>query len=135
MIGSIRSILVVDDEDRDLQVISDLLHEAGYNVCKATSYSDAVQCMANLTYVPDLLVTDIALPQVNGVELYRRISVMCGVYLNVLFISAYSGAEILKRYGIPLSDIHFLAKPFSAEALLSRVQSLLETPVPLRLAS
>ena len=130
-----RSILLVDDEERDLVVISGLLESAGYRVCMADSYTDALQCVENLTFCPDLLIADIALPEVNGIELYRRLSHMMGVWLNVLFISAYSGAEVLKFYGLPMSDVHFLAKPFSASELMSRVGSLIEKPVPLPLAS
>ena len=130
-----RSILLVDDEQRDLEVICGVLEGAGYRVCSAASYNDVLKCMENLPWVPDLLVTDVALPEVNGIELYRKLANMTGVWMNVLFISAYSGAEVLKFYGLPLSDVHFLAKPFSAQALLERVGSLIESPVPLRLAS
>jgi DNA-binding response OmpR family regulator len=130
-----RSILLVDDEERDLDVIRGLLESAGYRVCTAGSYTDTLQCVENLTFCPDLLIADIALPEVNGIELYRRLSHMMGVWLNVLFISAYSGAEVLKFYGLPMSDVHFLAKPFSASELMSRVGALIEKPVPLRLAS
>ncbi|HYP05667.1 MAG TPA: response regulator [Bryobacteraceae bacterium] len=135
MADSTASILLVDDEERDLDVIRDLLQAANYRVCTASSYKDAMRCMENLPYIPDLLITDIALPEVNGIELYRKFSHMTGVWMNVLFISAYSGAEILQFYGLPLSDVHFLAKPFSAEELRSRVKSLIDSPVPLRLAS
>ena len=130
-----RSILLVDDEPRDLETICELLTGAGYRVCTAASYAESVTCMETLEYIPDLLVSDIALPEVNGIELYQRLSNVSGVYLNVLFISAYSGAEVLKFYGLPISDVHFLAKPFSAHDLLERVAALIESPVPLRLAS
>jgi CheY-like chemotaxis protein len=135
MAETTRSILLVDDEPRDLDVICGLLEGAGYQVCTAGSYHEALKCIENLPYVPDLLLTDVALPEVNGIELYRKFSNMTGVWMNVLFISAYSGAEVLRFYGLPMSDVHFLAKPFSAEDLLRRVGSLIERPVPLPLAS
>lgn len=135
MPDSKRSILLVDDEERDLETICELLEDAGYNVCTAPSYKDALDCMKNMQSIPDLLLTDIALPTVNGVELYRKLAAMTGVWLNVLFISAYSGAEILRFYNLPMSDVHFLPKPFSAEELIGRVCRLIENPVPLKLAS
>lgn len=135
MLPSAKSVLLVDDEQRDLEVVSGLLAAEGYRVCTAESYSEALQCMENLPYIPDLLITDIALPEVNGIELYRKFSHMTGVWMNVLFISAYSGAEVLQFYGLPLSDVHFLAKPFSADQIRDRVKSLIESPVPLKLAS
>jgi DNA-binding response OmpR family regulator len=130
-----RSILLVDDEQRDLDTICEILETAGYRVCTAPSYTEAIECLNNLHTIPDLLLTDIALPKVNGVELYRKLSTMTGVWMNVLFISAYSGAEILRFYNLPMSDVHFLPKPFSAEELLSRVSMLIDNPVPLKLAS
>src|SRR5215203_4082469 len=135
MFDSKRSVLLVDDEQRDLETICDVLETAGYKVCNAGSYTEALECVNNLHVIPDLLVSDIALPKVNGIELYRKLSTMTGVWLNVLFISAYSGAEILRFYNLPMSDVHFLPKPFSAEDLLRRVGSLIERPVPLPLAS
>ena len=130
-----RTILLVDDEERDLDAISGLLEMAGYRVCAAASYDEAVQCMESSSYVPDLLVSDIALPGVNGVELYRKLSQMVGVWVNVLFISAHSGAEVLKFYGLPMSDVHFMAKPLNNEQFLNRVRSLIGKPVTFRLAS
>ena len=130
-----KTILLVDDEERDLEVICALLEDAGYKVCTASSYDNVVQCMEESSYIPDLLVSDIALPDINGIELYRKLSHMAGVWLNVLFISAYSGAEVLKAYGLPMSDVHFLAKPFDSSVFLDRVRSLIEKPVTFRLAS
>ena len=130
-----KRILLVDDEERDLDVICALLEDAGYKVCTASSYDNVVECMEEFSYIPDLLVSDIALPNVNGIELYRKLSHMAGVWLNVLFISAYSGAEVLKAYGLPMSDVHFLAKPFDSSVFLDRVRSLIEKPVAFRLAS
>jgi hypothetical protein len=53
-----------------------------------------------------------------GIELYRKLSHMAGVWLNVLFISAYS-----------------VAKPFDSSVFLDRVRSLIERPITFRLAS
>lgn len=79
MSDSDQTILLVDDEERDLEVIVAVLESAGYQVCRAASYTDAVQCMQKIPNMPDLSVTDIALPQVNGVELYCKLAEMTGV--------------------------------------------------------
>ena len=135
MPDSSKTILLVDDEERDLNAIGGLLESAGFEICTAECYEEAVQCMEKSSYVPDLLVSDIALPGINGVELYRKLSTIAGVWLNVLFISAYSGAEVLKAYRLPMTDIHFLAKPLNNDEFLKRVHSLIEKPVTFRLAS
>jgi DNA-binding response OmpR family regulator len=131
----VRKILLVDDEERDLHAICELLESSGYEVCKASSSTEAVEAMRNSSYVPDLLVCDIALPDVNGVEVYRSLSQIVGVWLNVLFISAHSGAEVLKFYGLPMSDVHFMAKPLDNDEFSKRVHSLITKPITFRLAS
>src|SRR5262245_11351036 len=135
MLERSKTILLVDDEERDLDAICTLLESSGYQVCTATSFSDAIQCMEKSLYAPDLLISDVALPEANGIELYRKLSQMASVWLNVLFISAHSGAEVLRFYGLPMSDVHFMPKPLNNEDFLQRVRSLIESPVPFRLAS
>jgi hypothetical protein len=61
-----KTILLVDDEERDLEAICALLESTGYKVCTASSYANVLQCMEEFSYIPDLLVSDIALPDVNG---------------------------------------------------------------------
>jgi two-component system OmpR family response regulator len=124
-------ILLVDDERRDLDTVSSILEDAGYTVFKAETATRAIQVAEeNLTRI-HFLLTDIALPGVNGVELHRTLcerTKLC----NVLFISARSGSEVLRFYGLEISDPHFLAKPFMAEELLTRVARLIESKEPLR---
>ena len=135
MDGSAVSVLLVDDEPRDLQVLGDVLEQHGYEVVRAGNAAEAMLRVSELPNGPHLLVADVSLPDVNGLELHRQLSKNFGRNIGVLFISAYSGAELLRFHGIPLSDIHFLAKPFTANDLLDRVQRLLTSPVPLSIAS
>jgi DNA-binding response OmpR family regulator len=125
-------ILLVDDELRDLETLSAVLEEAGYSVFTAETGTKAIQVAeANLSRI-NFLVSDIALPGVNGVELHRALCDRMKL-CNVLFISARSGSEVLRFYGLAISDPHFLAKPFTADELLERVRRLLKSREPLRL--
>jgi DNA-binding response OmpR family regulator len=130
-----KSVLLVDDEPRDLEVLGHLLEEHGYSVFRAASYAQALMVASGIPNGPDVLVCDVSLPDVNGLEVHRELAKILGRELNVLFISAYSGAEVLRFHGIALSDVHFLAKPFSARELTERVERLLTNPVPLLMAS
>lgn len=128
-----RGILLVDDEQRDLDTVATVLEDAGYAVFTAESSTRAMQvAQENITRI-DFLLTDIALPGLNGVELHRALCESNGHLCNVLFISARSGAEVLRFYGLAISDPHFLAKPFSAEDLLARVSRLLASREPLQI--
>ena len=127
-----RGILLIDDERRDLDTLATVLEEAGYTVFKAESSTQAFEVAQQHLADIDLVVADIALPDLNGVELHRKLcaeSSLC----NVLFISARSGSEILRFYGLTISDPHFLAKPFAADQFLARVQRLLVSHEPLNI--
>jgi DNA-binding response OmpR family regulator len=72
----------------------------------------------------DLLISDISLPYRNGVELAKAL-LKEKPGLKVLLISGWVGAEIMQVHGIPSADRHFLPKPFTASALLTRVREIL----------
>jgi len=75
----------------------------------------------------DLLIADVALPERNGCELAKH---LLGIepQLGVLFVSGFVGYEVCKQYGIPVSDLHFLPKPFVARELVARVDEILNSP-------
>lgn len=127
------TILLVDDEIRDLETVASLLEDAGFTVLKAANGPQAIGVAARHTDEIDLLVTDIALPGVNGIELHRTLCETHKSLCNVLFISARSGSEVLRFYGLKISDPHFLGKPFSARQLLNRLKRLMDGKEPLRI--
>lgn len=130
MSGKTTTILLVDDEQRDLEVIRAVLERAGYHVLTAENSSLALECCRTAADPIDLLVTDVALPGKNGVDLYGDLRTLCQHDLKVLFISAWSGSELLRSHGVSMTDQHFLAKPFSAKELLSRVRDVLNSTEP-----
>jgi two-component system OmpR family response regulator len=125
-------ILLIDDEQRDLETITEILEGAGYRVFKADTGTAARKIAVENSSAIDFIITDIALPGMNGVELHRVLCESLPGLCNVLFVSARSGSEILRFYGLSISDPHFLAKPFSAADLLARVERLRRTKEPLR---
>ena len=107
-----------------LFAIADVLEDAGFDVVRACNSYEAQQA-ASKEFVPfAVVIADIALPDENGIELHRRVCRIFGADVPVLFISAHSGAEILRFYGIPVTDNQFLEKPFSAKDLLDKVNRL-----------
>lgn len=119
------TVLVVDDEVSDRELMRSTLQRAGYLVIEAADYDSAEAALAARNGAVDLLVADVSLPGNNGCELasaarkrYPR--------LKVLFVSGHTGAEICKFYGFPVSDRHFLGKPFEAPAFRDRVREVLD---------
>lgn len=120
------TILLVDDEPSIREAMKDMLEQEGYKVLEAGNYYQAIDVAEWYTDPLDLLIADVSLPGPNGCELANRLRTMrpgC----RVLFISGYTGAEIVLQYGMPLSDIHFLAKPITKSALMGRVRLVLDT--------
>jgi two-component system, cell cycle sensor histidine kinase and response regulator CckA len=119
-------ILLVDDESVDLVVMQGILEKAGYVVFAGMNHEHALALlMAHLTEI-NLLLTDVSLPGKTGLDIASD----CLQYkpeLKILFVSGWTGAEFLKYVGIPGDDLHFLAKPFRASQLLSRVRTILGT--------
>jgi len=105
--------------------MADALTREGYAVSTAIDAPSAlgvIQQQPNIT----LLITDISLPGTNGCDLARQaLEIRSG--LKVLFVSGYVGAEVCRYYGIPITDLFFLRKPFSPQGLITRVRRVLET--------
>ena len=72
----------------------------------------------------DLLLTDVLLPGVNGPELYRRLTALCGA-VPVVFMSGYAD-DALASPGLTQAGAVFLPKPFSLDELASKVRAALD---------
>jgi two-component system, cell cycle sensor histidine kinase and response regulator CckA len=113
--------LIVDDEPTDLQALSQCLTSAGYQVLAAADGNSALKLFQTDAEGIELLVTDVAMNPVNGCDLAMEL-VRLKPSLRVIFVSGYVGAEAL-QYGESPFDFGFVQKPFSAEELLSKVES------------
>ena len=114
------TILVVEDEEIIADLIARNLVKAGYSV---TIKNDLESAWAHLELgLPDILITDIMMPDGRGTDLARRLRDNA-VEIPILFISGYADEEISdwRRAG---GEISFLAKPFLGQELVDRVASL-----------
>ncbi|NHN88075.1 response regulator [Acetobacter conturbans] len=112
-----RSILVVDDDPNVAAVTVGFLSRAGFKVLECHNGSQALDLVRDR---PDigLVVMDLLMPEMNGDECARRISVL-RPDLGVIFVTGFADRAILPP------DAHVLAKPFTREALLSGVEELI----------
>jgi CheY-like chemotaxis protein len=121
-VGGAETILLVEDQEEVRKFIATILGEYGYQVVQA---QDAAQALRLCAAQPvDLLVTDVVMPKMSGVELARRARLALPG-LRALFISGYS-EETHQREWASLEDEKFLQKPFSPEALAKKVREVLE---------
>ena len=119
-----QTILVVDDEPSDLEMARNALESLGYRVVTAGDARTAVQLYRQLESPIALLIADVAMAPVNGCDLALQLTVK-QPDLKVLFISGYTGAEVLRREGIPGLNAAFLRKPFSADQLASQASFMI----------
>ena len=116
----IRTVLVVDDAGVVRRLSFRVLSEAGYRVFEAASAVEAIEVLAMLRGKVDLVLVDVIMPEVNGVDLVRLIREEWEAPA-ILFMSAYP-AEILAREGLKDLRVQFLAKPFTRTELLLAVE-------------
>jgi signal transduction histidine kinase/ActR/RegA family two-component response regulator len=122
-----RGILLVEDDDAVRRVARRTLERAGHTVAEATTGAEALDMARELGSRIELVVSDIVMPEMNGIELYRRLARQ-RPDLAVVLMSGYSENEI---HG----DVHdtgavFLAKPFTPEQLLRGVADALAANRP-----
>ena len=123
--GSGEIILLVEDEAELLTINRQVLESLGYQVICAQSPDEALDLVENKNTAFDLLITDVILPEMNGLELSRRIEKTVPD-LKVLFTSGYT-ANVIAHQGILDEDVHFIQKPFSKRDLAAKVVQVLES--------
>jgi len=101
------------------------LQNKGYLVLDAADPGEAMETVEKATAPPDLLITDVVLPQTSGVKLAQRLA---PVYpkMKVLYVSGYT-ADAIVHHGARNSDFIFLSKPFSLNTLGRKVRAALDT--------
>ena len=123
------TILLVEDSEDLRQMTCTFLRMQGYTVVEATNGAEAVGAIQQYKAPIHLMLTDVILPGMSGLELAKRVESL-RPDMKVLCASGYTG-DVLQRYGISQSNIPFIEKPFSFDFLAQKVRQLLE-PVKLQ---
>jgi PAS domain S-box-containing protein len=118
-----RTILLVEDNLKVLKLTSRILQRAGYEVLTASGGEEALALAGSYSGTIHLLLTDIAMPGMNGVVLASRITSILPE-IQVLFVSAHAESA-LGEQGLLDEKASFLSKPFSAAALTEKVRAVL----------
>jgi DNA-binding response OmpR family regulator len=120
-------VLVVEDDDEIAQVLQRSLRLEGYEVRIA---SDGEQALAmHAEYVPDVLVLDLGLPKVDGIDVARKVRAADDV--PILMLTARD-EDVDKIIGLEVGADDYMTKPFNPRELVARVKSILRRAAPER---
>jgi two-component system OmpR family response regulator len=114
-------VLVVDDEPHITDLVTTAFRYDGFDADQVTSGQAALGRIA--ADPPDLVVLDVMLPDIDGLEITRRLR-GAGVQVPVLFLTARDAIED-KINGLTIGGDDYLAKPFSLEELIARARAIL----------
>jgi CheY-like chemotaxis protein len=117
------TILLVDDETLVRRIIRWVLQDQGFFVLEAANGADAFLLAEQFPYPIHLLVTDLSMPKMNGLDLAGRLATL-HPEAGVLFFSGYSDENLPSKL-FPDPAMAFLQKPFTREALLTKVREVL----------
>lgn len=114
------NILVVDDEPQITRVLKTSLSSQGYGIRTASDGEEALQMLKE--WAPDLIVTDLRMPNMDGLELCRRVRTESRVPIIVLSVK---GEETIKVEALDAGADDYVTKPFSMNELVARIRAAL----------
>jgi DNA-binding response OmpR family regulator len=118
-------VLVVDDEPTISEVVSRYLERAGYTTRVAGDGHEAIRLAGEDR--PDLVVLDLMLPGIDGLEVLRRLREDDRVSVSVILLTA-KGEPTDRVVGLRLGADDYVIKPFSPAELVARVDAVLRRP-------
>jgi CheY-like chemotaxis protein len=120
----VETVLIVEDEPSILKLARRILERQGYTVLTAADPTMALKVAEEHPVRIDLLITDVIMPGMNGRELAERLQPL-HPGLKVLYMSGYT-ADVIGQRGALDTDVHFIPKPFSNQALAEKVRDALK---------
>jgi DNA-binding response OmpR family regulator len=120
-----KQILIIDDEPMIVESVSYNLKQEGYEVLTALDGESGLQLA--LTKEVDLILLDLMLPGMNGMEICRQIRQQSSV--PIIMLTAKEG-EIDRVLGLELGADDYVTKPFSMRELLARIKTVLKRTIP-----
>jgi two-component system alkaline phosphatase synthesis response regulator PhoP len=127
MTGTSQSVLVVEDEASIASFVSLYLKNAGYEVRAVSNGSDALASVQKEQ--PSLIVLDLMLPDIDGIEICRRIRQKYDI--PILMLTARD-EDVDKIIGLEVGADDYMTKPFNPRELVARVKSILRRAAPKR---
>ncbi len=120
------TILLVEDEPAVLKMTRTMLQHLGYTVQSALKPAEAARLARQHADEIDLLLTDLVMPEMNGVELAALVKGACPRAPR-LFMSGYT-YDVIAHSGVAEGDVHMMPKPFTLRELATAVRAALDEP-------
>jgi DNA-binding response OmpR family regulator len=121
------TVLVVDDEPTIVEVVGRYIERAGFETLEAADGLEALRLAEQ--HRPDLVVLDVMLPGVDGIEVMRRLHELPGGPLPVILLTA-RGEESDRLVGLRRGADDYVVKPFSPAELVARIGAVLRRTSP-----
>lgn len=118
--ATMATVLVVDDELRITRLVRDYLHQAGFAVVEATDGPGALQAVRR--HDPDLVVLDLGLPGMDGLDVARQLRATSTI--PIIMLTART-EETDRVVGLEIGADDYLVKPFSPKELVARIRAVL----------
>lgn len=116
-------VLVVEDAAEFVALLVPLLETEGYSVRTAADGETAVEMVRS--FQPDVILLDLTLPRLDGIEVCRRVRVFTDAYIVML---TARDDEVDRVIGLEVGADDYVTKPFSARELVARVRAMLRRP-------
>lgn len=114
-------ILVVDDTSSNIQALTAILKEQGYQISAATNGRQALEVLERVR--PDLILLDVMMPEMDGFEVCTHLKASSEWHdIPIIFITAKTDTADIVR-GFELGAVDYVGKPFNAHELLARVNT------------
>ena len=116
-----KKILIVDDDEIQLS-FSEAILKAEYDIVTAKSGKNALEQLYR-GFIPDLILLDILMPEMDGFEAYNRIRAISLLQdIPIIFLTSVSGStEVQQAWDIGAAD--YITKPYSKDDLLNRIKN------------
>jgi len=117
-------VLLVEDDENVRTFATSALKELGYIVYEAQNGKKALELVEEQDLRPNLCITDIVMPEMNGKELVEKLKVLLPE-MKIIYTSGYTDNYIAKQ-GILNETVHFIQKPFSLKSFAEKIREVLE---------
>ena len=115
-------ILIADDEALIRQDLKEILNEAGYDVVAEAKDGHHALELAKLT-VPDMMILDIKMPNINGLEAAEEIQVALNKRIPAIILTAYNQPELIQKAG-SVGAFCYLTKPVKPQDLIASIETV-----------
>lgn len=123
-VGGLETVLLAEDQPSIRSVLCELLESQGYKVLQAENGSQALEVAKDYTGSIDVLVADVIMPQLRGVELAKRVTeIFPGI--RVILMSGYSEDALVENRLLSERNMTLIQKPFDPEALAQKIRESL----------